>query len=102
MEYLLHLVRLARATGQQTSAGTLIPLVPAGVLVIPSGRPSCEKGLAPSSKELCNRGAELAANLAECVVDVAGHNAHSERRRKSDQSREQRVLDQVLTGLLTM
>src|SRR5437879_1065298 len=32
----------------------------------------------------------------------AGHNDRSERRCKSDQSRKQRVLDQVLTGLFTM
>jgi hypothetical protein len=43
---------------------------------------------------------QLAADLAERIVDVAGDNVHTGGRGESDQSSQQCVFDQVLTGFV--
>src|SRR5439155_14046541 len=51
-------------------------------------------------ERLCYVGGQLTADLAESIVDVARHDTHTKGRRESDQSGQQRVFNQILTGLI--
>src|SRR5438552_10107896 len=75
-------------------------LVPAVALEAPlSSR--AERRLSPAKTLRYGRG-QLAADLAERVVDVAGDHVHAGGCRECNQGGQQCVFDQILTGFLTV
>ena len=58
------------------------------------------RALRCSSRLLRDGSFQLAADLAEGIVDVAGDDVHAGGRGESDQRSQQGVFDQVLTGFV--